>query len=125
MRPQIHIIDDEASIRESLTALLDVFGWEAHTYATASGYLATLSETDTDRPQCLLVDVQLPEMSGLDLLKELNRRGVSIPFIVMTGHGDNAIEARAAEQNAVGYFQKPFHTSELLKTLSSILSPAT
>ena len=125
MRPQIHIIDDEASIRESLTALLDAFGWEAHAYATASGYLTSLSESDIDQPQCLLVDIQLPDMNGLDLLSELSRRKASIPAIVITGHGDEDFETRAAELNVVGYFQKPFNTSDLLNAISGVLTPAT
>lgn len=124
MQPQIHIIDDDASIRESLTALLDAFGWEARTYATAADYLTSLSKPGTDQPQCLLVDVQLPDMNGLDLLSELSRRKVSIPAIVMTGHGDEDFEAQAAARNAVGYFQKPFNTSDLLNTISGVLAPS-
>ena len=130
MQPQIHIIDDEASIRDSLKALLDAVGWSVQTYETASGYLSTLSQPGVDQPlcpeqpQCLLVDIQLPDMNGLDLLSELNRRAALIPAIIMTGHGDDELKARAAELNAVGYFQKPFDTSELLNTISGILAPA-
>ena len=124
MRPRIHIIDDEDSVRESLKALLDAFGWEAVAYATASGYLSTLSESDSEKPQCLLVDIQLPDMNGLDLLSELNQRKVSVPAIVMTGHGDSELETRAVEENAIGYFQKPFDTSELLNKISGVLAHA-
>lgn len=125
MQQTVSIIDDEDSIRESLKALFDAVGWKAKAYATAAGYLSAISEPDTEQPHCLLVDIQLPDMCGLDLLSELDRREASIPAIVMTGHGDEDLESRAAEQNAIGYFQKPFDTSELLNTISGVLAQTT
>jgi FixJ family two-component response regulator len=125
MRQTVSIIDDEDSIREALKALFDAVGWKANAYATAAGYLSAMSEPGTEQPQCLLVDIQLPDMNGLDLLIELNRRESLIPAIVMTGHGDEELETRATEQNAVGYFQKPFDTTELLNTISGVLAQAT
>ncbi|MFT4558933.1 MAG: response regulator transcription factor [Planctomycetales bacterium] len=122
MQQMVSIIDDEDSIRESLKALFDAVGWKANAYATAAGYLSARSEPGTEQSHCLLIDIQLPDMNGLDLLTELNRRESSIPTIVMTGHGDEDLETRASERNAVGYFQKPFDTTELLNTISGVLA---
>mgnify|MGYP002633780898 CR=1 FL=1 len=125
MRPRVYVIEDEDSVRESLKALLDAVGWETRAYATAAGFLSAFPERDTTQPQCLVVDIELPGMNGRDLLSELNRREESIPAIVMTGHGDNELESLAAERNAVGYFQKPFNTTELLNTISNVLAQTT
>lgn len=125
MHSLIHIVDDEECVRDSLKALLEVVGWKAAGFETASEYLSARSQPDAEQPLCLLLDIQLPDMNGFDLLKELDRRKASVPTIVITGHGDESLSARAAEQNAVGYFQKPFNTSTLLKAISDILAQAT
>ena len=125
MELKVYVIDDEDSVRDSLSALLNTVGHQTETFATASDCLNEISNSESDNPRCLLIDIELPDMSGLDLLSELRRRNELIPAIVMTGHGDEDLESRAAEQNAVGYFQKPFDTSELLNKISGILAPAT
>lgn len=125
MEPKVYVIDDEDSVRDSLSALLNAVGHRTQSFATASDCLNEISDSESDNPRCLLVDIELPDMSGLDLLSELRRRNEMIPAIVITGHGDEDLELRAAEQNAVGYFQKPFDTSELLNTISGVLEHTT
>lgn len=125
MEPQVFVIDDEDSVRDSLNALLNAVGHKTQSFATAAEFLDVLAETDPQRPRCLLLDLQLPGMNGLDLLSELRSRDESIPTIVMTGQGDDEFESTAMQRNAVGYFQKPFDTSELLEAISGVLEPAT
>ena len=124
MSPQVYVIDDEDSVRDSLIALLNAVGHQTQSFATASEFLSALSEPDADRPQCLLVDIGLPGMSGLNLLSELNRREETIPTIVITGRGEEKFESIEAEMKVIGYFQKPFDTSELLNTISETLALA-
>jgi len=125
MEPQVYVIDDEDSVRNSLSALLDAVGHETQSFATATAFLDALANTDPQRPRCLILDLQLPDMNGLDLLKELISRDESMPTIVMTGHGDDEIESTAMQQNAVACFQKPFDASQLLDVLSGVLAQAT
>lgn len=125
MQPLVYVIDDEDSIRDSLSALLNAVGHRTQSFATASGFLEAFSGSDTDQAGCLLVDIELPDMNGLDLLSELHRRKESIPVIIMTGHGGEDLEATATARDAIAYFQKPFDTSKLLDVVSGVLSPAT
>jgi two-component system, LuxR family, response regulator FixJ len=124
MEPQIFVIDDEDSVRDSLDALLDAVGHETQSFATAAEFLEALADTDPQRPRCLLLDLQLPDMNGLELLRELNNRNESMPTIVMTGH-DDEFESIEMHRNAVACFQKPFDTSQLLKVLAGVFAHAT
>lgn len=125
MEPQVFVIDDEDSVRNSLNALLNAVGHETQTFATAAEFLKALADTDPQRPRCLLLDLQLPDMNGLDLLSELISRDESMPTIVMTGHGDDEFKSTAMQRNAIAYFQKPFDASQLLDVLSGVLAQAT
>lgn len=125
MQPQVYIIEDEDSVRNSLDALLNAVGHETQSFATATEFLDALADTDPLRPRCLLLDLQLPGMNGLDLLNELITRDEAMPTIVMTGHGDDEFESTAMQRNAVAYFQKPFDAAELLDVLSGVLAQAT
>jgi len=122
MEPQVFVIDDEDSVRHSLDALLNAVGHETQSFSTAAEFLDALAETDPQRPRCLVLDLQLPGMNGLELLSELITRDESMPTIVMTGQGADEFESSAMQRNAVGYFQKPFDTSELLNTISGVLA---
>lgn len=124
MEPQVFVIDDEDSVRNSLDALLNVVGYETQSFATAADFLKALADTDPQRPRCLILDLQLPDMNGLDLLNELTSRDESMPTIVMTGHGDDEFESTATQRNAVAFFHKPFDTSELLNVISGVLAHA-
>ena len=123
MEPRVYVIDDEDCVRDSLIALLKAVGHETQSFSTASEFLGVFSEADSAQPQCLLVDIELPDMNGLDLLSELHRQEKSIPAIVITGHGGEELETTAVQRNAVAYFQKPFDTSRLLNAVSRVLEP--
>ncbi|MCF0253970.1 MAG: response regulator transcription factor [Duodenibacillus sp.] len=100
----IRVVDDDDVLRDSLGFLLRAEGWQVETYASAQAFLAS------DRPSlpgCLVLDVRMPEMSGLQLQQELNRRGVQLPIIFLTGHGDMQMAVNAMKQGAVDFVSKP------------------
>ena len=110
----VHVIDDEADVCEALKVLLHTAGMEARTYASAEEFL---SEVRLSRPLCLLVDLRLPGMSGLDLVRQL-QQGPMCPVVVMiTGHGDVPLAVKAMRAGALHFLEKPFEPAELLQTL--------
>ena len=122
MEPQVFVVDDDDGVRNSLSTLLNACGYETQSFATATEFLDALADAE---PRCLILDLQLPDINGLDLLRELISRDKSMPTIIITGHGDDEFESSAVPQNAVAYFQKPFNTSQLLDVLSRVIAPAT
>jgi two-component system response regulator FixJ len=118
--PTVFIVDDDDAIRDSLQLLLDVAG-----YARVAAYESSRRFLDTARPQpgdCLLLDVRMPDMDGLQLQAELNRRGVRLPTIVMTGHGDVPIAVRAMKAGAADFIEKPFSEDLLLASVRRALA---
>lgn len=97
MTDRIHVIDDDAGLREALAFLLDVNGFDAAFYASATDFLEALPVADG----CVLTDIRMPGLTGLDLMRELRSRGETLPVIVMTGHGDVALAVEAMK--AGGY----------------------
>lgn len=110
----VHVIDDEADVCEALKALLHTAGMEARTYASAEEFL---SEVKLNRPFCLLVDVRLPGMSGLDLLRQLRQEPAFPVAVMITGHGDVPLAVKAMRAGALHFLEKPFEPTELLQTL--------
>jgi FixJ family two-component response regulator len=108
--PRVFIIDDEQPVRASLARLLRAIGVPNETFVSAEDFLANLPEADAG---CLLVDVRMPGMSGLDLLEELNRRQLFFPAIVMTGHTDAKSIQRLDTLRPLGFLEKPFSLSDL------------
>jgi two-component system response regulator FixJ len=114
----VHVIDDEADVCEALKVLLHTAGLEARTYASAEDFL---EEVRLSRPICLLVDVRLPGVSGLDLVRQL-QQGPMRPVVVMiTGHGDVPLAVQAMRAGALHFMEKPFDPAELLQTLEEAL----
>ncbi|HUC65572.1 MAG TPA: response regulator FixJ [Stellaceae bacterium] len=108
---RIFIVDDDDAVRDSLELLLRAAGFEAIVaYASARNFLA---EAAPMPGECLLLDVRMPDMDGLELQEELNRRGIKLPVIIMTGHGDVPIAVRAMKAGAMDFIEKPF-SDELL-----------
>ena len=128
MEPQVFVVDDDDGVRNSLSTLLNACGYETQSFATATESLDALADAE---PRCLILDlqlpdiIQLPDINGLDLLRELISRDKPMPTIIITGHDDDKFESSAMQQNAVAYFQKPFNTSQLLDVLSKVIAPAT
>jgi len=105
-------------MRESLSWLLDSVGLRVRSYATAADFLA---EHDPAQPGCLVLDVRMPGMSGLDLQAELARRGVELPTIVITGHAEVSMAVRAVKAGAIDFIEKPFSDQLLLDRVRQAL----
>jgi two-component system response regulator FixJ len=106
----VHVIDDEADVRDAVALLLKSVGLRSALYASAPEFLAAPMRG----PGCVVVDVRLPGMSGLELLERLAREGQALPVIVMTGHGDIPMAVRAKRAGALDFIEKPFHDQALL-----------
>ncbi|MBS0387265.1 MAG: response regulator transcription factor [Proteobacteria bacterium] len=109
--PSVHIVDDDEAVRASLRFLIRSVGLPAQAYASAQDFLAAYDRRD---PGCLVLDVRMPGMSGLELQQELNRRGATIPVVFITGHGDVPMAVEAMQQGAFDFLQKPFRDQDLL-----------
>ena len=105
----IHVVDDDAAIRDSLRALLESAGFAVRTYADAT----TLLEVANGLQGCVLTDVRMPNIDGLELQQRLGERGARLPIIVMTGQGDIPIAVRAMKAGAVDFLEKPFDDEQL------------
>jgi RNA polymerase sigma factor (sigma-70 family) len=109
--PLVVVIDDDPSIRSSLKFLLSTVGLQAATFDSADGFLHT---NFPDVPSCLVLDVRLPGLSGLDFQGELAARNICIPIIFLTGHGDIPMSVRAMKAGAIEFLTKPFRDQDLL-----------
>lgn len=118
-KPTIFVVDDDEAVRSSLRLLLKSLGLEAATHGTAAEFLAAY---DPDQPGCVILDVRMPGMSGLELQDELNRRGAVIPVIFITGHGDVPMAVEAMQHGAIDFLQKPFSDKDLTDRIRQALS---
>ena len=119
--PLVHVVDDESAIRDSLGMLLRSVGLKSRAYAGAREFL------DSWRPQaseCLVCDVRMPGMSGLELQEALNARGAHLPVVLITGHGDVAMAVRAMKAGASDFIEKPFNDQVLLDAVNRALARA-
>lgn len=112
----IHVVDDDQAVRESIEWLIDSVGLNIRTYASADEFLAQYQE---DVLGCLILDVRMPGISGLDLQQILKQRGLEIPIIFITGHGDVPMAVRALKNGAVDFIEKPFSDQTLLETIQN------
>jgi FixJ family two-component response regulator len=117
--PMVIVVDDDPSIRESLGLLLGSTGYDVKTFSSAREFLE--SELGTSGPACLVLDVKMPVLSGLDLQKELRSRNYLIPIIFITGHGDIPMSVQAMKEGAVDFLSKPFDDSDLLNAVKEAL----
>jgi FixJ family two-component response regulator len=117
-RPHLSVIDDDASVRESLPGLLIELGFRVSTFSSAEAFLASERVSDTG---CLIVDVSMPGMNGPDLQRELRRRGRAVPIVYMTALWSDALRSRLVDQGAVDCLFKPFSEAVLLGALASAL----
>lgn len=112
--PVVFIVDDDVSVRESLEALIGFDGWRAETFASAEEFLARPREPE---PSCLILDVSLPELNGLDLQQILAADRNEMPIIFITGHGDVPMTVRAMKAGAVEFLTKPIDDAALLSAI--------
>ena len=110
-QPLVFVIDDDASLREALSSLFRSVGLQVKTFASASEFL---SFQLPDGPTCLVLDVRLPGLSGLDFQTELAKAQIDIPIVFMTGHGDIPMTVRAMKAGAVEFLPKPFRDQDML-----------
>jgi FixJ family two-component response regulator len=116
--PVVFIIDDDASVRQSIQDLLSSVDLQSEAFATPQEFLESKR---ADRSSCLVLDVRLPGMSGLDFQRRLAEAGISIPIIFITGHGDVPMSVQAMKSGAVEFLMKPFRTQELLDAIQQAL----
>jgi two-component system response regulator FixJ len=112
----VHVIDDDDAMRDSLAFLLGTAGLTACTYPSASAFLATLPGVSTG---CVVTDVRMPGMNGIELLRYLRERGAALPVVVITGHGDIALAVEAMKAGAADFIEKPFDDEVLLGAVRS------
>ena len=112
--PTIFVIDDDVSIRRALESLIKSVGWQVRTFKNAQDFLRSV---DIDAPGCLILDVRLPGLSGLDLQRSLAERKHHLPIIFLTGHGDIPMSVRAMKAGAVEFLTKPFREQDLLDAI--------
>jgi FixJ family two-component response regulator len=117
--PTVFVVDDDADVRESLQELLESVGLRSQSFGTAQEFLAV---GHGDCPSCLVLDVRLPGISGLDLQHELKRRRISIPIIFLTAHADVPMSVKAMKSGAVEFLTKPFRQQDLLDAVQRSLN---
>jgi two-component system response regulator FixJ len=115
----IYVVDDDDAVRDSLEFLLSSAELAVKTYESASAFLAELPPTLSG---CVITDVRMPDISGIDLLKRLRERDAKVPVIIMTGHGDVPLAVEAMKLGATDFFEKPFDSDDILTAVRAALS---
>lgn len=119
--PSIAIVDDDPSVLKALARLLKARAFKARTYTSAREFLSALHE---GLPECLIVDLQMPDMTGLELQRHLNRSGLRIPTIVITAHNEAGARERCESAGAVAFLSKPLQDTSLLAAIESATGSA-
>ena len=114
----IFIVDDDAAVRDSLEALLDAEGFAVEAFDSAKSFLNGFKPRDVC---CLIADIRMPDMDGLELQEEILRRGLGLPVIIVTGHGDVPLAVRAMKAGAVDFIEKPFDDEALRSSIARAL----
>jgi FixJ family two-component response regulator len=116
--PFVYVVDDDAAVRESLDSLIRSVGLGVRTFGSAQDFLRN---APVDAPGCLVLDMRLPGLSGLDLQRELTNVGIHLPIIFITGHGDIPMTVRAIKAGAIEFLTKPFRDQELLDAIQQAI----
>lgn len=112
----VHIVDDEESIRRSASFLLKTSGFRVHVHEGGAAFLKQLRHAE---PGCVLLDIRMPEIDGLEVQRRLNEAGAGLPVIVLTGHGDISSAVTAMKAGAVDFLEKPFEKARLMQALEA------
>lgn len=115
----VHVIDDDDAVRESLGFVLETAGYAAVTHASALQFLATCHH---DMAGCIVTDVRMEEMNGLELVRRLQALGIGLPVVVMTGHGDVSLAVEAMKAGVVDFLEKPFDDDVFLRAVEAALN---
>jgi two-component system, LuxR family, response regulator FixJ len=117
--PIVHVIDDDSAARESLTFMLETAKFTARSWESAKAFLDGTSAVQGD---CIITDVRMPEVDGIELLRRLRQRNIGWPVIVITGHGDVSLAVEAMKEGAVDFIEKPYDSEVLLGAVRNALS---
>jgi len=117
--PVVFVVDDDISVRESLEGLIRHEGWEARLFETAEGFLSSLRP---EVPSCLILDVNLPDLNGLELQQRIAGHRAETPIIFLTGHGDVPMTVKAMKAGAAEFLTKPFDYEELLSAIRAAIA---
>lgn len=117
--PIVHVIDDDEAVRTSLAFLLDMADLPARTYASPVEFLQVAGDLNQG---CIVTDIRMPEMSGLELVRRLKPKGVTLPVICITGHGDIPLAVEAMRAGVADFIEKPFETATLIGSIRSALA---
>jgi len=117
-RAVVHVVDDDASMRGALEGLFDSVGLDTCSYAAAGEFLAARL---VDKPGCIVIDVRLPDINGLDFHRRLIELGVRLPVVVITGYGDIPMSVRAMKRGAVDFLSKPFKDQDMLDAVMAAI----
>ena len=115
--PVVFVVDDDASVRESLDLLIGCAGWRSETFASARAFLEFLTQSQSNTPGCLVLDVSLPDLNGLELQQRLAGGRTHLPIIFITGYGDVPMSVRAMKAGAIEFLTKPFDEQALLDAI--------
>lgn len=115
----VHVVDDDDAVRDSLAFLLEAEGFQVRTYESA---VRLLAEAPGLTPGCIVTDVRMPEMSGLELVRRLNELRIAHPVVVMTGHGDVPLAVEAMKAGVVDFIEKPFDDDAMLVAVRAAMS---
>ena len=116
--PTLYIVDDDQAVRDGLKALLGARGFALETFDSAESFLAAMDRNVTG---CAILDIRMPGMNGLELQRELKRRAIALPVIIITGHGDVALAVTALKAGAIDFLEKPFDSDALLASIEDAL----
>lgn len=114
----VYVIDDDAGVRCSVEFLIQCMGLEVVSFETGSAFLDAIGHP---KEGCVLIDLMLPDMNGLEIQRELIRRGITLPVVIITGHGDEAARDKAISQGAVAYLNKPYQTDDLQNLIERLV----
>jgi two-component system response regulator FixJ len=114
----VHVVDDDDAVRHSIKFLLSTAGIDVRVYESAESFLGTLHQIE---PGCVITDIRMPGLSGLDLMEKLKDRGINLPVIVITGHGDVPLAVEAMKRGARDFLEKPFDDQTLITSVKSAL----
>jgi FixJ family two-component response regulator len=117
-KPVVHIIDDDESLSSALQSLLRSVELDAHTYRSTRAFIDSPRQ---DAPGCIILDVRLPGMSGIDFQAQLADLGIRLPVVLMTGHGDIPMSVRAMKAGAIDFLTKPFRDQDMLDAVSAAI----
>lgn len=115
----VHVVDDDDSVRRSVGFMLKTSGYQVSSYASGTEILKNANDL---RPGCVLLDIRMPDMDGLEVQEALRARGVALPVIIMTGHGDVPLSVRAMKAGAIDFIEKPFEKAVLLAAVEEGLA---